>query len=68
MTYEHDDPFVLSSGSTDFGNVTFVVPGIHPYFYIGSNVLNHTEEYTVAAGVHTILSHTHTHTVASRAC
>nr|XP_046228183.1 peptidase M20 domain-containing protein 2-like [Scatophagus argus] len=38
------------SGSTDFGNVTFVVPGIHPYFYIGSNALNHTEEYTVAAG------------------
>ncbi|XP_051816926.1 xaa-Arg dipeptidase-like isoform X1 [Acanthochromis polyacanthus] len=40
----------LSSGSTDFGNVTFVAPGIHPYFYIGSNALNHTEEYTVAAG------------------
>ncbi|KAM7367524.1 hypothetical protein PAMP_013815 [Pampus punctatissimus] len=38
------------SGSTDFGNVTFVVPGIHPYFYIGSNALNHTEEYTDAAG------------------
>ncbi|XP_007533598.1 xaa-Arg dipeptidase [Erinaceus europaeus] len=38
------------SGSTDFGNVTFVVPGIHPYFYIGSNALNHTEEYTEAAG------------------
>ncbi|XP_071334484.1 peptidase M20 domain-containing protein 2-like [Trachinotus anak] len=46
------DKDVLSneSGSTDFGNVTFVVPGIHPYFYIGSNALNHTEEYTVAAG------------------
>lgn len=39
-----------TSGSTDFGNVTFVVPGIHPYFYIGSNALNHTEEYTEAAG------------------
>ncbi|XP_036768093.2 xaa-Arg dipeptidase isoform X1 [Manis pentadactyla] len=38
------------SGSTDFGNVTFVVPGIHPYFYIGSNALNHTEQYTEAAG------------------
>ncbi|MBZ3874395.1 Peptidase M20 domain-containing protein 2 [Sciurus carolinensis] len=38
------------SGSTDFGNVTFVVPGIHSYFYIGSNTLNHTEEYTEAAG------------------
>ncbi|XP_027784157.1 xaa-Arg dipeptidase [Marmota flaviventris] len=39
-----------TSGSTDFGNVSFVVPGIHPYFYIGSNALNHTEEYTKAAG------------------
>uniref|UniRef100_A0A8D0G2E8 Peptidase M20 domain-containing protein 2 n=1 Tax=Sphenodon punctatus TaxID=8508 RepID=A0A8D0G2E8_SPHPU len=38
------------SGSTDFGNVTFLVPGIHPYFYIGSDALNHTEQYTVAAG------------------
>uniref|UniRef100_G3SW98 Xaa-Arg dipeptidase n=1 Tax=Loxodonta africana TaxID=9785 RepID=G3SW98_LOXAF len=40
------------SGSTDFGNVTFVVPGIHPYFYIGSAALNHTEQYTEAAGAH----------------
>ncbi|XP_039709099.1 xaa-Arg dipeptidase [Pteropus medius] len=39
-----------SSGSTDFGNVSFVVPGIHPYFYIGSEALNHTEQYTEAAG------------------
>ncbi|KAM8952986.1 xaa-Arg dipeptidase [Pelodytes ibericus] len=38
------------SGSTDFGNVSYVVPGIHPYFYIGSEALNHTEEYTEAAG------------------
>lgn len=39
------------TGSTDFGNVTFEVPGIHPYFHIGSNALNHTPEYTVAAGM-----------------
>ncbi|KAJ8397621.1 hypothetical protein AAFF_G00436200 [Aldrovandia affinis] len=38
-----------SSGSTDFGNVSYVIPGIHPYFYIGSQALNHTEEYTTAA-------------------
>lgn len=37
-------------GSTDFGNVSFVVPGIHPFFYIGSDALNHTKEYTTAAG------------------
>ncbi|CAK6446773.1 unnamed protein product [Pipistrellus nathusii] len=46
-----DDPVLnVSSGSTDFGNVSFVVPGIHPYFYIGSDALNHTEQYTEAAG------------------
>ncbi|XP_053316628.1 xaa-Arg dipeptidase [Spea bombifrons] len=38
------------SGSTDFGNVSFAVPGIHPYFYIGSEALNHTEQYTEASG------------------
>lgn len=42
--------FMLLLGSTDFGNVTFVVPGLHPYFYIGSDALNHTEQYTEAAG------------------
>ncbi|XP_030247890.1 peptidase M20 domain-containing protein 2 [Sparus aurata] len=38
------------SGSTDFGNVSYEVPGIHPFFYIGTDALNHTEEYTEAAG------------------
>ncbi|XP_049452326.1 peptidase M20 domain-containing protein 2-like [Epinephelus fuscoguttatus] len=38
------------AGSTDFGNVSFIVPGIHPFFYIGTDALNHTEEYTEAAG------------------
>ncbi|KAM9842935.1 peptidase M20 domain-containing protein 2-like [Aulostomus maculatus] len=38
------------SGSTDFGNVSFNVPGIHPFFYICSDALNHTEEYAEAAG------------------
>ncbi|OWK01780.1 hypothetical protein Celaphus_00017706 [Cervus elaphus hippelaphus] len=45
-----DAMFSGPSGSTDFGNVSFVVPGIHPYFYIGSDALNHTEQYTEAAG------------------
>ncbi|XP_036171861.1 peptidase M20 domain-containing protein 2 isoform X4 [Myotis myotis] len=47
---EEDAVLNGSSGSTDFGNVSFVVPGIHPYFYIGSDALNHTEQYTEAAG------------------
>ncbi|XP_062296213.1 peptidase M20 domain-containing protein 2-like [Scomber scombrus] len=37
-------------GSTDFGNVSFIVPGIHPFFYICTDAFNHTEEYTEAAG------------------
>ncbi|XP_069829664.1 xaa-Arg dipeptidase [Dendropsophus ebraccatus] len=51
MQFTTDD-LVLNalSGSTDFGNVTFEVPGIHPYFFIGSDALNHTEEYTKAVG------------------
>ncbi|KAL7987907.1 hypothetical protein Chor_006826 [Crotalus horridus] len=40
----------LQDSSTDFGNVSYVVPGIHSYFYIGSDALNHTEQYTKAAG------------------
>lgn len=51
MDFTVDEEILANeSGSTDFGNVTFAVPGIHPYFYIGSDALNHTEEYTDAAG------------------
>lgn len=39
------------AGSTDFGNVSHKIPGIHPFFYIGTDALNHTEEYTEAAGM-----------------
>ncbi|XP_061177345.1 peptidase M20 domain-containing protein 2-like [Saccostrea echinata] len=37
-------------GSTDMGNVSYTVPSIHPMFYIGSDALNHTREFTAAAG------------------
>ncbi|XP_078504408.1 xaa-Arg dipeptidase isoform X2 [Lissotriton helveticus] len=51
MEFTTDDVVLNAvSGSTDFGNVTFVVPGIHPYFYIGTDALNHTEKYTEATG------------------
>lgn len=26
------------------------MPGIHPFYYIGTDALNHTKEYTEAAG------------------
>lgn len=46
----HRDFHNYLAGSTDFGNVSYEVPGIHPFFYIGTDALNHTEEYTEAAG------------------
>ncbi|XP_034153433.1 peptidase M20 domain-containing protein 2 isoform X2 [Esox lucius] len=55
-------------GSTDFGNVSFIVPGIHPFFHIGSDALNHTGEYTAAAGRtgSDALNHTGEYTAAAR--
>lgn len=38
------------SASTDMGNVSYVVPAIHPMFYIGSNEFNHTRGFTTATG------------------
>jgi metal-dependent amidase/aminoacylase/carboxypeptidase family protein len=37
-------------GSTDMGNVSHVIPCIHPKFSIGTTVSNHSKEFTVAAG------------------
>ena len=39
----------VPSGSTDMGNVSHVVPSIHPRFYIGTNVASHTREFAEAA-------------------
>ncbi len=41
------DSFIAS---TDMGNVSHVVPSIHPMFYIGSTAVNHTRPFTEAAG------------------
>lgn len=39
------------AGSTDMGNVTFEVPGIHPMFQIGDGgAMNHTRPFTAVAG------------------
>jgi len=40
----------LPSGSTDMGNVSYVVPSIHPMYKIGTTrVMNHTPEFTACA-------------------
>ncbi|PVD27947.1 hypothetical protein C0Q70_10523 [Pomacea canaliculata] len=36
-------------GSTDMGNVSHVVPSIHPMYSVGRNALNHTREFTEAS-------------------
>ncbi|KAG0168038.1 hypothetical protein DFQ28_004237 [Apophysomyces sp. BC1034] len=38
-----------SGGSTDMGNVSYVVPTIHPTFGIHTDAANHTVEFTAAA-------------------
>ncbi|XP_060576226.1 peptidase M20 domain-containing protein 2-like [Ruditapes philippinarum] len=52
-TLQTDDvPTVKSAvlGSTDMGNVSQIVPSIHPSFYIGGRAVNHTREFTKEAG------------------
>jgi amidohydrolase len=39
----------ISTGSTDMGNVSQVVPSIHPTFGVGQLIFNHTPEFTGAA-------------------
>ena len=41
----------MPAGSTDMGNVSYVVPSIHPMFYIGTDAVNHTRGFTTAAGM-----------------
>ena len=38
------------AASTDMGNVSYVVPSIQPHFSIGAKVVNHSREFTAAAG------------------
>ena len=38
-----------SLASTDMGNVSYVVPSIHPGYAIGSGEVNHTQEFTAVA-------------------
>ncbi|XP_014669765.1 PREDICTED: peptidase M20 domain-containing protein 2-like isoform X2 [Priapulus caudatus] len=43
-------PNPLPGGSTDMGNVSHVVPSIHPTFYIGTNSQIHTKVFREQAG------------------
>ena len=37
-------------GSTDMGNVSHVIPSLHPKFHVGAYVSNHSKEMTVVSG------------------
>lgn len=39
----------LTTGSSDMGNVSQVVPSIHPNFGVGSPIVTHSPEFTAAA-------------------
>ncbi len=43
-------PTQLPVASTDMGNVSYVVPSIHPCYEIGQTAVNHTTAFTGAAG------------------
>ena len=45
---DHPGP---GGGSTDMGNVGHVVPSIHPVYYVGQDVANHSRPFTAAAGI-----------------
>ncbi|KAJ5715575.1 uncharacterized protein N7483_012756 [Penicillium malachiteum] len=40
----------LSGGSTDMGNVSYELPGFHGGFYIHTDGVNHTPQFTAGAG------------------
>ena len=49
-----DDPKVLSkpTGSTDMGNVSHVIPSIHPRFDIKPKDVAHSRPFREASGIH----------------
>ncbi|XP_077868011.1 xaa-Arg dipeptidase-like [Saccoglossus kowalevskii] len=40
----------MSSASTDMGNVTYEVPGIHPMYGLATDSVNHSQGFTEATG------------------
>ncbi|GIX94522.1 peptidase M20 domain-containing protein 2, partial [Caerostris extrusa] len=41
---------VIPAGSTDMGNVSHVVPSIHPFYKIHDEAINHSKGFTDASG------------------
>ena len=49
---QDEEKLKAATGSTDMGNVSHVVPSIHPMFYIGGDAANHTRDFTGIAGTY----------------
>ena len=49
VTIDELPPYGMA-GSTDMGNVSKVVPSLHPFFKIGDDVVPHTVEFQEASG------------------
>ncbi len=50
MGMEPVEPEMAGAGSTDMGNVTYAVPGLHPSYAVESKAGNHNAGFTEAAG------------------
>ncbi|XP_038048320.1 peptidase M20 domain-containing protein 2-like isoform X3 [Patiria miniata] len=50
LGFEWDGRHGMSAGSTDFGDTSYVVPGIHPMYCITDSANNHSQEFTATAG------------------
>ncbi|XP_014771841.1 xaa-Arg dipeptidase [Octopus bimaculoides] len=50
LSLEEDSGLVRYGGSTDMGNISHIVPSIHPKFDIGARCHQHTRDFATAAG------------------
>ncbi len=49
MAHSKDRSDTSVKASPDMGDVSYVVPSIHPCYAIGSGEVNHTREFTAVA-------------------
>ena len=53
---EPDPGLVRYGGSTDMGNVSHIIPSIHPKFNIGTMSHQHTRDFAATAGKSLVVS------------
>lgn len=45
MTFGNEDPIPHTGGTTDAGNVSHVIPVLHPFYALDTSAFNHTIEF-----------------------